>query len=449
MSRPGVASGSGPGSEPALEPALERMAQGVRALALPDPLVVGIHTGGVWVAQRLCALLGWAAPATLDVSFYRDDLARAGLPARVRASTLPDLDGRALLLVDDVLYTGRTVAGARRAVRLRPPGAGAPGGAGGPRRARTADPPGRGGPDARHAARHAREAHRPGPAAPGTWRRPVSRAPLSQYDANGRLRHLLTIDGLRRYTVEEIFSLADSLVEVGERSVKKVPLLRGKTAVLLFFEASTRTRTTFEIGAKRLSADVVTLDVAASSTRKGESLLDTVATLRAMHCELFVVRHADSGHLIARHLGADASVVSAGDGCHSHPTQALLDLYTLRAHRPDLAGLKVAIGGDILHSRVARCRWRRCAYGRHRHSPGRAADAGAGGARAPGGRVCHTLKTGLETASTWCWGCACSASAWPAPFCRRTASSTPATADRRRPPAAPTSSRTPGRSTAR
>ena len=179
---------------------------------------------------------------------------------------------------------------------------------------------------------------------------------FSQYDASGELRHLLTLDGLRRDTLERVFALADGLVEVGERSVKKVPLLRGKTVVLLFFEPSTRTRTTFEIAAKRLSADVVTLDIAASSASKGESLLDTVATLQAMHCDLFVVRHAESGagHLVARHLDARASVVSAGDGCHSHPTQALLDLYTLRQHRPQLAGLKVAIVGDILHSRVAR-----------------------------------------------------------------------------------------------
>jgi aspartate carbamoyltransferase catalytic subunit len=181
-------------------------------------------------------------------------------------------------------------------------------------------------------------------------------APFSQYDAQGRLRHLLTLEGLRRDTLERVFELADSLVEVGERSVKKVPLLRGKTVVLLFFEPSTRTRTTFEIAAKRLSADVVTLDVGASSASKGESLLDTVATLEAMHCDLFVVRHGDSGagHLIARFLGERASVVSAGDGCHSHPTQALLDVYTLRRVRPELGALKVAIVGDVLHSRVAR-----------------------------------------------------------------------------------------------
>ena len=177
-----------------------------------------------------------------------------------------------------------------------------------------------------------------------------------QYDAQGRLRHLLTLEGLRRDTLEELFTLADSLVEVGARSVKNVPLLRGKTVVLLFFEASTRTRTTFEIAAKRLSADVVTLDVPASSASKGESLLDTIANLQAMQTDAFVVRHADSGavHLIARHVAPQVAVVNAGDGCHAHPTQALLDLYTIRQRRGNLAGMKVAIVGDVLHSRVAR-----------------------------------------------------------------------------------------------
>jgi len=177
-----------------------------------------------------------------------------------------------------------------------------------------------------------------------------------QYDAQGRLRHLLTLEGLRRDTLEELFTLADSLVEVGARSVKNVPLLRGKTVVLLFFEASTRTRTTFEIAAKRLSADVVTLDVPASSTSKGESLLDTIANLQAMQTDAFVMRHADSGaaHLVASHVAPQVAVINAGDGCHAHPTQALLDLYTIRQRRGNVAGMKVAIVGDVLHSRVAR-----------------------------------------------------------------------------------------------
>ncbi|MCG2633309.1 MAG: aspartate carbamoyltransferase catalytic subunit [Gammaproteobacteria bacterium] len=170
------------------------------------------------------------------------------------------------------------------------------------------------------------------------------------------LRHLLDMSNLSRDAIEEIFRTADSFVSVGARQVRKVPLLRGKTIVLLFFEPSTRTRTTFEIAAKRLSADVVTINTSVSATAKGESLLDTVRTLQAMQSDMFVVRHRDSGvpHLIARHVDPGVSVINAGDGWHAHPTQALLDMYTIRQHKGDLAPLSVAIVGDILHSRVAR-----------------------------------------------------------------------------------------------
>jgi aspartate carbamoyltransferase catalytic subunit len=138
--------------------------------------------------------------------------------------------------------------------------------------------------------------------------------------------------------------------------VKKVPLLRGKSVFNLFFEPSTRTRTTFEIAAKRLSADVINLNIAASSQTKGESLLDTVANLSAMHADIFVVRHSASGapFLIARHVKPHEHVVNAGDGRHAHPTQGLLDLFTIRHYKKDFAGLVVAVVGDILHSRVAR-----------------------------------------------------------------------------------------------
>ncbi|HRD84058.1 MAG TPA: aspartate carbamoyltransferase catalytic subunit, partial [Rubrivivax sp.] len=138
--------------------------------------------------------------------------------------------------------------------------------------------------------------------------------------------------------------------------VKKVPLLRGKSVFNLFFENSTRTRTTFEIAAKRLSADVINLDIARSSTAKGESLLDTVANLSAMHADMFVVRHAESGapYLIARHCAPHVHVVNAGDGRHAHPTQGLLDMYTIRHYKRDFAQLSVAVVGDIVHSRVAR-----------------------------------------------------------------------------------------------
>ena len=177
-----------------------------------------------------------------------------------------------------------------------------------------------------------------------------------QYDADGRLQHLLTLEGLRRDTLEELFSLADSLVEVGARSVKNVPLLHGKTVVLLFFEASTRTRTTFEIAAKRLSADVVNLNVSASSQSKGETLLDTVDNLSAMGADMFVVRHAQSGaaHFIARHVAPHIHVINAGDGRHAHPTQGLLDMFTIRRYKQDFTQLRVAVVGDVMHSRVAR-----------------------------------------------------------------------------------------------
>jgi aspartate carbamoyltransferase catalytic subunit len=177
-----------------------------------------------------------------------------------------------------------------------------------------------------------------------------------QFDETGRLRHLLTIEGLSHQTIVEILDTAESFISMGEREIKKIPLLRGKTVVNLFFESSTRTRTTFEIAAKRLSADVINLNVSASSTSKGETLLDTIRNLEAMHTDLFVVRHAESGaaHLIARHVPLHVHIINAGDGRHAHPTQALLDMFTIRRYKGSFKKLKVAIVGDIMHSRVAR-----------------------------------------------------------------------------------------------
>ncbi len=177
-----------------------------------------------------------------------------------------------------------------------------------------------------------------------------------QFDGQGHLRHLLTIEGLPRQTVLEILNTAESFISVGEREIKKLPLLRGKTVVNLFFESSTRTRTTFEIAAKRLSADVINLNPSASSTTKGETLLDTVRNLEAMHTDLFVVRHRESGaaHLIAQHVPAHVHIINAGDGRHAHPTQGLLDMFTIRRYKGPFENLRVAIVGDILHSRVAR-----------------------------------------------------------------------------------------------
>ncbi|SMF93739.1 aspartate carbamoyltransferase [Methylomagnum ishizawai] len=177
-----------------------------------------------------------------------------------------------------------------------------------------------------------------------------------QLDAHGRLRHFLTLEGLGRPLLENIMDRAESFSSVTEQTVKKVPLLRGKTVVNLFFENSTRTRTTFELAAKRLSADVLNINIATSATAKGESLLDTVRNLEAMHVDMFVVRHAASGapHFIARHVAPHISVINAGDGRHAHPTQGMLDVFTIRKLKGGFAGLKVAIVGDVLHSRVAR-----------------------------------------------------------------------------------------------
>ena len=177
-----------------------------------------------------------------------------------------------------------------------------------------------------------------------------------QLNSKGELQHLLSIEGLPRAILVQILDTAESFVGVTEREVKKVPLLRGKSVFNLFFEPSTRTRTTFEIAAKRLSADVINLNITVSSATKGESLLDTVANLSAMQADIFVVRHESSGapFLIARHVKAHEHVINAGDGRHAHPTQGLLDLFTIRHYKKDFTKLTVAIVGDVLHSRVAR-----------------------------------------------------------------------------------------------
>jgi aspartate carbamoyltransferase catalytic subunit len=177
-----------------------------------------------------------------------------------------------------------------------------------------------------------------------------------QLNRQGELVHLLSIEGLPRDVVTHILDTAGTFLSVNDREVKKVPLLRGKSVFNLFFENSTRTRTTFEIAAKRLSADVINLDIAKSSASKGESLLDTIANLSAMHADMFVVRHGESGapYLIAQHCAPHVHVVNAGDGRHAHPTQGLLDMYTIRHFKQDFTQLSVAIVGDIAHSRVAR-----------------------------------------------------------------------------------------------
>src|SRR5574340_1035368 len=178
-----------------------------------------------------------------------------------------------------------------------------------------------------------------------------------QLNKNGELQHLLTTEGLPARIVRDILDRAATFLDAADgHEIKKIPLLHGKSVFNVFFESSTRTRTTFEIAAKRLSADVVNLNIGSSSTSKGETLLDTIGNLCAMHADMFVVRHAQSGaaHFIARHVAPDVHVINAGDGRHAHPTQALLDMFTIRHYKKEFHNLRVAIVGDVLHSRVAR-----------------------------------------------------------------------------------------------
>jgi aspartate carbamoyltransferase catalytic subunit len=222
-----------------------------------------------------------------------------------------------------------------------------------------------------------------------------------QLNRHGELRHLLSTEGLPRDVLLRILDTAQGFVSFGDREVKKVPLLRGKSVFNLFFENSTRTRTTFEIAAQRLSADVFNLDIQRSSTSKGESLLDTIANLVAMDADIFVVRHAQSGapYLIAQHTPPHVHVVNAGDGRHAHPTQGLLDMTTIRHYKPDFSALTVAIVGDLVHSRVARSAIHALttlgvpevrAVGPKTLVPG--------DLRAMGVRVCHDMREGLKDA---------------------------------------------------
>jgi aspartate carbamoyltransferase catalytic subunit len=177
-----------------------------------------------------------------------------------------------------------------------------------------------------------------------------------QLDNQGRLKHFLSVEDLNKETLIHILDTAESFASVNNKAIKKVPLLRGKTVANLFFETSTRTRTTFELAAKRLSADVLNVNMSTSSTSKGESLLDTLRNLEAMQCDMFVVRHQDSGaaHFIAQNVAPHINIINAGDGRHAHPTQAMLDMFTIRRFKGDFSKLCVAVVGDINHSRVAR-----------------------------------------------------------------------------------------------
>ena len=174
-----------------------------------------------------------------------------------------------------------------------------------------------------------------------------------QFGSNNKLIHLLNISNMSREQIFEILDLAETFVD---NKQKKYSDLEGRTIASLFFEPSTRTKTTFELASKRLSADFINIDISNSSTLKGESIVDMIKTLEAMSCDMFIVRHSISGtpHFIAKEVGAKISVINAGDGIHAHPTQAMLDMYTIRKYKKEFDDLKVAIVGDILHSRVAK-----------------------------------------------------------------------------------------------
>ena len=178
--------------------------------------------------------------------------------------------------------------------------------------------------------------------------RPPAKASIWQH------YHILDVDDFTPAEIELVFHTADAMKEILSRPIKKVPTLRGMTVATLFYEPSTRTRVSFELAAKNLSADVVNLSSSASSVVKGESLIDTLSTIRALGADIVVMRHSQSGapYIAARHV--KMSVINAGDGWHAHPTQALLDMYTIREHKGSLNGLDVVIVGDIMHSRVAR-----------------------------------------------------------------------------------------------
>ena len=335
----------------------------MRALLRPDS-----RAGRHLVRRRLAGRAAAARPGTgpgehgvISSALHRDDFASRGLAGSADPTRLPfEVDGRHIVLVDDVLYTGRTIravinelfdfgrpASVTLAVLVDRGGRELPIGAAFSA-ARVTVPAGQ---------RLCAGARR---GRPLQLRDPVRRTMLAPTQPaaqrHGELIHLLSIEGLPRAVLHQILDTAGTFLSVNDREVKKVPLLRGKSVFNLFFENSTRTRTTFEIAAKRLSADVINLDIARSTTAKGESLLDTIANLSAMHADMFVVRHGESGapYLIAQHCAPHVHVVNAGDGRHAHPTQGLLDMYTIRHYKQDFTKLTVAIVGDIVHSRVAR-----------------------------------------------------------------------------------------------
>ena len=236
------------------------------------------------------------------------------------------------------------------------------------------------------------------------------------------MRHLLAVEGMERADIERILERAESFAEVGRRDIKKVPTLRGRTIVSLFYESSTRTSSSFELAAKRLSADVVSVKSAGSAVDKGESLKDTIATLSAYGPEAIIIRHpmAGAAKLVTR--WTDAAVVNAGDGKHEHPSQALLDVFTLRQRLGELEGKRIWIVGDVLHSRVARS----CALA-FAEMGASVTLAGPPDAHPRGHLRRRWTSTSPTTSTSWArptssTRCGCSASGCTTPSCPRCAS---------------------------
>ena len=351
--------------------ALTRIAHEIleRNKGAADLVLLGIPSRGVPLAQRIAAKIAAVegvdvAVGSLDVTMYRDDLrmrpARTLLPTEIPHG---GIDGKVVVLVDDVLFSGRTIraaldamndVGRPQAVRLAVlvdrghrelpiradfVGKNLPTSLVESVRVRLGGVRRRGrGDDLRHARRGRHGEH-----------------PRRERGAAMK-RHLLSAGDLTRADAELVLTTAEEMRSLADRPIKKLPALRGRTVVNLFFEDSTRTRISFEAAAKRLSADVINFSAKGSSLSKGESLKDTSLTLEAMGADAVVVRHWASGapHLLANAGWSKSSVVNAGDGTHEHPTQALLDAFTMWRHLGNLDGRRVAIVGDVLHSRVAR-----------------------------------------------------------------------------------------------
>src|SRR3990167_5711682 len=316
-----------------------------------DLVIVGIRTRGVYLAERLSAKIkeieGIDVPVgIIDITLYRDDV-KSGLSRHVvkKKEKPVSITDKKVILVDDVLYTGRSIRAAIDGLMDF----------GRPANIQLAVLIDRGHRELPIMADFA------GKNIPTSYHESV-KVMLKEEDEMDKVteqkkqksKDLLGIKDLSPEEILIILDTAESLKEISTRDIKKVPALRGKTIINLFYEPSTRTRTSFEIAGKRLSADVVNISVSSSSVAKGETLKDTAKNLEAMNPDAVVIRHSSSGapYFIAKIL--ECSVINAGDGAHEHPTQALLDLLTIKERKKELKGLKVSIIGDITHSRVAR-----------------------------------------------------------------------------------------------